>query len=268
MRSHDYENRRITQAELSDFHAVDRELYATLVFDIWRDPIEAIKIMAIWMWIEKMIIFGFPNLTRKILALPHHWINKLGDETLLSWACISNVGLLLSASAMDFPLTTILLKKDMPIDFFRNFRDHCIRGINDQITKVCVNCFKDICDGAIARNAHMELFRLLGSAEPPANPPNPIKIPPDDRTLFVTFSRGYPVTEWEIREFFYGIFGDCIESFYMQEVAVGEHALFAKIVLIHISFIHAVLSGGSKAKFTINGKHVWMRKFVPRNQRG
>ncbi|KAI3737164.1 hypothetical protein L2E82_27159 [Cichorium intybus] len=263
----DYQNRRMTQAELNDFHSVDRELYATLVYDLWRDPIEAIQMMAIWIWLERVSMV-FPDLTRRILTLPFHLIDKLGDEALLCWSCIDNVRLLFSASVNDFPLTTILLKKEMPLDFLRKFREFSITGINEVITIVCANCFKDIWDGAIARNAHVDFLQCMASSLEPVTPAKTMKIQPDDRTLFVTFSRGYPVAEWEVREFFYGLFGECIESFYMQEVAAGEHALFAKIVLNHLSYIHAVLSGGTKAKFTINGKHVWMRKFIPRDQRG
>ncbi|KAL2480310.1 hypothetical protein Adt_33276 [Abeliophyllum distichum] len=88
-----------------------------------------------------------------------------------------------------------------------------------------------------------------------------------DRTMFATFSRGYPVSESEIRQFFSRILGNCIESIYMQEVMPDEQALYAIIVLLRPSFIRAILNGQTKAKFAVNGKHVWMRKFVPKNGR-
>ncbi|KAK6273692.1 hypothetical protein POUND7_010775 [Theobroma cacao] len=90
------------------------------------------------------------------------------------------------------------------------------------------------------------------------------EVPPDDRTMFVTFSKGYPVHEWEVREFFTRAYGDCIESLHMQEVPPDEQSLFARIVFRSESAIEIILSGMSKAKFTINGKHVWARKFVPK----
>ncbi|CAA2973250.1 Hypothetical predicted protein [Olea europaea subsp. europaea] len=71
------------------------------------------------------------------------------------------------------------------------------------------------------------------------------EVPREDRTVFATFSGGYPVAEMEVRHFFTTVYGNCIESFRMQE---------------------EILDGTEKAKFTINGKHVWMRKFVPRNE--
>ncbi|KAL0426789.1 UNVERIFIED_CONTAM: hypothetical protein Slati_2853700 [Sesamum latifolium] len=88
------------------------------------------------------------------------------------------------------------------------------------------------------------------------------------RTMFATFSKGYPVTETEVRQFFTRMFGNCIESFHMQEVGPDEQALYARIVFHRPSFIQVILNGDTKAKFTINGKHVWMRQFIPRNGRG
>lgn len=254
----------MTQGEHKDFHLIDRDLYATLVFDLWRDPIEAIQMMAIWMWLERMFM-ECPELTRRILSLNAQLIEKIGDEALLYWACIDNMRLLFSSTVGDFPLTNMLLKRDMPINFVRQHREVSIAGINEVINNVCAKYFKDKWDGAIARNAHMDFIQSVAKHEPMVRP-HKLQTQPDDRTLFVTFSRGYPVAEWEVRQFFNELFGDCIESFYMQEVAIGEHALFAKIVLYQTSYMRAVLSGGTKAKFTINGKHVWMRKYIPRRR--
>nr|XP_043637897.1 uncharacterized protein LOC122608890 [Erigeron canadensis] len=255
---------KITQAEYHEFHSVDRELYATLVYDLWRDPIEAIQMMAIWIWLER-VIMDSPALTRMILTnFSSQWIDQIGDEALLCW---DNLGLLFSSSSMDFPLTNKLLKKEMPIEFFCKNREASIVGINEVITNVCATCLKDIWDGAIARNAYMEFLQCMTNHETMVVPRKTKIIQPDERTLFVTFSRGYPVLEWEVREFLTQIFGECIEAFYMQEVPKGEHALFAKIVLYHTSYIHAILCDGTTAKFTINGKPLWMRKFIPKRQR-
>ncbi|XP_030530431.2 uncharacterized protein LOC115740920 [Rhodamnia argentea] len=92
----------------------------------------------------------------------------------------------------------------------------------------------------------------------------PVPVPPDDRTLFVTFSKGYPVHEWEVVEFLTRAFGDCVEALHMQEVQTGEQPLFARVVFQSASTIDQVLGTSGKAKFIINGKHVWARKFVPK----
>ncbi|CAA3030830.1 Hypothetical predicted protein [Olea europaea subsp. europaea] len=87
------------------------------------------------------------------------------------------------------------------------------------------------------------------------------EVPPDDRTIFLTFSKGYPISEDEVRDFFTRRFGDFIEDIFMQEVTAGEQPLFARLVVRSSSIINSI-AGGSKAKYTINGKHVWARKYV------
>ncbi|KAK4280044.1 hypothetical protein QN277_011720 [Acacia crassicarpa] len=88
----------------------------------------------------------------------------------------------------------------------------------------------------------------------------------DDRTIFLTFSKGYPISDTEIREFFFRRYGDVIEGVLMQEVAsVEEQPLYARMVL-RPEFIHmmeVILEGPArKSKFCINGKHLWARKYV------
>ncbi|KAJ6322899.1 hypothetical protein OIU77_012687 [Salix suchowensis] len=87
----------------------------------------------------------------------------------------------------------------------------------------------------------------------------------DNRTIFLTFSKGYPISEDEVRDFFTKKHGDCIDAIYMQEVSAEEQPLYARLVVPSAAVIHGVLQGQSKAKFTINGKHVWARKYVPKN---
>ncbi|XVE70711.1 hypothetical protein DITRI_Ditri10aG0092600 [Diplodiscus trichospermus] len=73
------------------------------------------------------------------------------------------------------------------------------------------------------------------------------EVPPEDRTMFVTFSKGIP-----------------IESLHMQEVRPDKQSLFARIFCHSASAIEVILDGRGKAKFTVNGNHVWARKFVPK----
>ncbi|GFY84585.1 hypothetical protein Acr_03g0013590 [Actinidia rufa] len=94
------------------------------------------------------------------------------------------------------------------------------------------------------------------------------EVPHDDRTIFLTFSKGYPISESEVGEFFTRKFGDVFESIHMQEVVIpGEQPLYALLVARSASVIPVVLGGHTKARFSINGKHVWARKYVRKNPR-
>ncbi|XP_057528226.1 uncharacterized protein LOC130806973 [Amaranthus tricolor] len=89
-------------------------------------------------------------------------------------------------------------------------------------------------------------------------------LPSSERTIFLTFSKGYPISYEELRDFLSGIFGDIIEELTMQEVSENEQPLYAKLVVRNAIAMEAVLSEEGKTKFSINGKHVWARKFINR----
>ncbi|GAB2286766.1 hypothetical protein Dimus_021160 [Dionaea muscipula] len=94
------------------------------------------------------------------------------------------------------------------------------------------------------------------------------ELPLDDRTIFLTFSKGYPISGPEIREYFTRAFGDVIEALHMQDVPFEEQALYARLVIRDPKKMDEILGGQGKAKFSINGKHVWARKYVHKNTRG
>ncbi|XP_007009707.2 PREDICTED: uncharacterized protein LOC18586329 [Theobroma cacao] len=91
------------------------------------------------------------------------------------------------------------------------------------------------------------------------------EVPAEDRTIFLTFSKGYSLSEKDVTDFFARKFGDdFIERVEMQEVLRGEQPLFAKLVLHSASGLATILNGVRKAKYSIKGKHVWARKFEHR----
>ncbi|GAA0149842.1 hypothetical protein Leryth_009162 [Lithospermum erythrorhizon] len=266
--------------EFKCFHSIDRSLYSILVNELVRDPIEAIQIMALWIWLEKA---GFKNVVFKIMPLPHILINELADEAVTCLKCINDTQFCSMVLGGEITLTQNFMKEDISLQFFQDYRVDALRGIAKVLNEVCLNALTDIMNISLKRNVTPPLVQgqmvMPPSNQPFQQNPNQIikvgqyshsrpqvnEISPENRTMFVTFSKGYPVTEYEVREFFTKFFGDCIESLYMQDVKADEQALFAKIVFNNPLFLDIVLKGMSKAKFNINGKHVWMRKFVPKN---
>ncbi|KAK7393093.1 hypothetical protein VNO78_21546 [Psophocarpus tetragonolobus] len=88
----------------------------------------------------------------------------------------------------------------------------------------------------------------------------------DDRIIFMTFSKGYPISEEEVRDFFTRRYGDIIETLHMQEVVPTEQPLYARVV-IRAEAIHMIdhfLESTNKVKLSINGKHAWARKYIRR----
>lgn len=78
-----------------------------------------------------------------------------------------------------------------------------------------------------------------------------------ERTLFLTFSKGFPISENEVRECFTREFGDVVDHIYMQQVKdKNQQPLFAQLVVRSASLIQVVLDGRSKVYLSINGKHI------------
>ncbi|EOY30259.1 Uncharacterized protein TCM_037529 [Theobroma cacao] len=273
----------VSQEEFNAFHTIDRKLYSLLVINLWRDPVESMQVIALWLWLERV---GFKNVVQKILSLPYILTNELADEAVTCLDVINNDQLASLSEGNDIPLMQSLIDRDLSLQFFNKHRLIATQGIARIVNEVCIRALRDIMQHAIERNATRSLAdsqKVMSHSlqQPTVQPGLPqvgfgpgadvelpwtqeSEVPPDDRTMFVTFSKGYPVHEWEVREFFTRAYGDCIESLHMQEVPPDEQSLFARIVFRSESAIEIILSGMSKAKFTINGKHVWARKFVPK----
>ncbi|CAJ1967846.1 unnamed protein product [Sphenostylis stenocarpa] len=91
-----------------------------------------------------------------------------------------------------------------------------------------------------------------------------MEVPIDDRIIFMTFSKGYPISEAELLGFFSRRYGDIIEALYMQDVVPPEQPLYARVV-IRARAVHMVdylLESTNKVKLCINGKHAWARKYL------
>ncbi|KAG6588081.1 hypothetical protein SDJN03_16646, partial [Cucurbita argyrosperma subsp. sororia] len=257
----------ISQEEFNLFHKIDRQLYTILTINIGRDPIEALQIMAFWLWLERA---GFRNTVFRMLQLPLNFINDLANEAVAALACIASDNTPPSSDdrSNNIPLTQIFMTKEISLQILYANRTAAVEGVAKIQNEVCFRAMTDIMITAINQR---QLAAAAAAAPLPSQPPSfhiavdsRDWVPPDERAVFVTFSKGYPVNEREVREFFTVNYGDCIQMFQMQEVKPNEQALFARIVFWSAATINDVLQGQPKMKYTINGKHIWARKFIPK----
>ncbi|KAJ7955983.1 Rho guanine nucleotide exchange factor [Quillaja saponaria] len=267
----------VSREEFNLFHKIDRDLYTILVTNLSRDPVEAMQILALWLWLERS---GFSNVVKKILSLPYILVNEVADEAVTCLNSINNDQISSPSENNEIPLLQSLMRKEFTLQLLFENRLKAIEGVKKIMNEVCIRVVSDIMQQAILRNSGQQMVGMsisqnqwlgqnsgvgLGGGVDQNQPLTPeIDVPADDRTMFVTFSKGYPVYEWEVKEFLIRNYGDCVESLYMQEVQPNEQSLFARIVFHKASIIDGILRGRGKVKFTINGKHVWARKFVPK----
>ncbi|XP_048227621.1 uncharacterized protein LOC125369434, partial [Ricinus communis] len=258
------------------FYSIDRKLYTLLVMNLWRDPRESMQILALWLWLERM---GYGSVVRKVLSLPKILIKDLADEMIICLSCITNDHFACENS--DIPLLKSLMEKEISLKYFHNNRVGATIGVTRIINEVCIRACHDIMQLAIERITEQDLLDtkkiIISSRTQPKLDEIEFQdhailpctqeingVHPQDRTVFISFSKGYPVHEWEMREFLASYFGDYIESVYMQNVGLHKQASFARIVFHSAKLVQKILGGMDKEKFTINGKHVWARIFVPK----
>ncbi|CAK9319211.1 unnamed protein product [Citrullus colocynthis] len=92
--------------------------------------------------------------------------------------------------------------------------------------------------------------------------------PEEDRCLFLTFSNGFPLNEHQIVTFFTRKYGACIERVYVHYPDGGKQPpLFGKVVFVASSIPAVILEGKEEAKFFIDSKTMWCKKFEARKAR-
>ncbi|THU55225.1 hypothetical protein C4D60_Mb11t04330 [Musa balbisiana] len=90
--------------------------------------------------------------------------------------------------------------------------------------------------------------------------------PEDLRSMFITFSRGHPISRQDIVEFFNEHYGPCLETVMMERTSPGQLPMYGRLVFRNASTIARVLNGQRRAKFIINGRHLWARMYTPRRR--
>ncbi|MED6176764.1 hypothetical protein PIB30_091386 [Stylosanthes scabra] len=255
----------LTTQELHHFHKTDRKLFCFLIFKLRHDITESLLIMALWLWLEHI---GYPNLIHAIMKLQNqpYLVEAMVDEAVACLMCLETE----NSNRRVLVLMKKLIERDISIRIFQERRvivmmspkntpnnnlstfpglRHPFFGdIIDMMTKAPQEVATE------ASSNHGLLHQKIWDGKKPSD-----DVPKEDRTMFLTFSRGYPVTEKEVRE----LFGDeCVESVNMGSGGNdGRQKLYAVMVLKEVATIDRILKGKRMAKLHINGKHIWTRKY-------
>uniref|UniRef100_A0A803MTR8 Uncharacterized protein n=1 Tax=Chenopodium quinoa TaxID=63459 RepID=A0A803MTR8_CHEQI len=363
----------ITQEEYFAFHNIDRHLFARLVFDMGREPVEAMHATAFWMWLERL---NMAQYIANIVKYHDNVFKAIFEETFMCLKVIESDTLLVPSN--DIPTIKSIVgnntREVIDLNFFHENRVSILLGVGHFVEHTCTRAFRDIMQIALAARPKIAVNQnnqsvpkapelgvrgrpnpgVIGGSKsggvsptptptprpalPPGNLapyPNIIRVGelnvplqgdhqynvvnhnsffhgvgarpsnygleaqpqvlqedfveqllaqlqlserslvhnvdekpnllPSERTIFLTFSKGYPILENELREFINRSFGDIIETLKMQEVGEKEQPLYARLVVRDAKTMDIVLSEQGRSKFSINGKHVWARKYVSKN---
>ncbi|GMH23311.1 hypothetical protein Nepgr_025154 [Nepenthes gracilis] len=253
--------------KLDLFHHINRALYAILVFNLFRDPIESMHVLSLFLWLERQACCF--DLINNILPLSLTVVNMLADEAVVCLNLITKCPFDASSSNIDIPMIRAFSRRDIPLNYVHDNKDGTIEKMAKYVADIYIRVLKDLMEQVIERNNNLLISADVIEIPRPFDMVREavVEVHPDDRTMFVTFSKEYPMSKEEVIEFFTTIYGECIEFVQMQDVQANEQPLFARIVVNSASKVKLILQGAEKMKFTINGKHVWVRKFVPKRPR-
>lgn len=273
----------ITLEELCLFHTVDREIFSRLVISLMRHQGESLLVMALYLWLENK---RFPKILFKMVSLGDLVVNALANE---ASTCLQTLKSKTPPISLDggMPLTTTLMGRDISFHMIYQIKFTVVAEIKLFLNNVCAFIFTDILQEVLVFPSSQKishrpivvpgfphpLFGHIKITPLPLNhvmPPGAvsgwsdiIEVPIKDRTLFLTFSRGYAVTEEEVRELFKSEFGDCVDYVEMGGLSPSiDKPLYARMALRSVSTMDEMFNGNNVAKFRINGKHVWARKYI------
>ncbi|KAK9154431.1 hypothetical protein Sjap_001911 [Stephania japonica] len=287
------------------FHTIDRELFARLVIDLRRDPCNSILSLALFLWFNNIgfpdLVVKLRSLPDAVVDVVGE-----EAAIILTYLETGTLPPLVQPNALDSLIPTIrgLMDSRLTFQFFQDQRIRVLNGVGQFMEDVCSRAFTDILQRLMvirereaattsAGHQHFTMPTNFGVRSPmppmaPVVPPryvvvqDPMVTPQmgvatpmpmneslatqQERAMFMTFSRGYPVSEAEVRDYFTRNYGDCIESFHMEEVEATQQALYARVVYYTPAMVTAILAGRESVRFVINGKHVRVRRWVLQNR--
>ncbi|VVB14043.1 unnamed protein product [Arabis nemorensis] len=295
-----------TVEQLHTFYARERKIFSKLVLNFSKPAAESLLIVATWLWLED---FGYENIFSIIMAFTDPLILALANEAISCYQCLDFDEL--PKKFEEIPLTAEIMRKDISLLIIYKYRYTAITGIKNFLTTICSRIFSDILQQILPCSSPYTFVTRFRCPLIIPGFPHPtfgsINVMPDvvggdnlsnnnlflipsgiwgwnanciaseeDRTMFITFSRGFPVSKDEVNELFTSKFGEnCVECVYMSEGnenvsytytnSNGQQKLFARLVLDSVTTVDRILEGTNLSKFHINLKHIWARKFLKRN---
>lgn len=206
----------VSDQDFNVFHTIDRDLYRRLVQSLGREAAESVQVMAFWMWLERET--NDMKLIKRLLSLPPVLLNEIADETRVCLMCLESDKFEYNAKITLLP--EILNCPVVSLGFLHENRSAVLRNVSKIINTVCVRAFRDIPGrvrgessradapfvpgGLLIHQRHVVMNNDVGEMLLNRNHENVVggNLPVDDRTVFLTFSKGYPTAEDEVKEYF------------------------------------------------------------------
>ncbi|GMI76395.1 hypothetical protein like AT1G64870 [Hibiscus trionum] len=263
-----------TLVDLLLFYTLERVLFNRMVITMAKNSQQVKSAMALWLMLEEI---GYHELIRIIHSYDDDTIEALFNVALQCLEFIQPNASSPTRESHDTPVFLGLFDEPMNFRFFHYNREF--------MYKRYVHIMETVCDKIFGDNAAIEVDESglkpvakegstssspvagVSNLNPGADEFRPGQTPEDTRTMFLTFSKGHPLSREEIIHFFTSNWGEVVQDVVIEHVShPGQEPQFGRIVFTCSLVIPMVLNGQSKAKFLVNRKHLWARIYVPRHR--
>ncbi|KAF9602673.1 hypothetical protein IFM89_030561 [Coptis chinensis] len=254
--------------ELLFFHKGEIQLYNRIVGSLRKNSSLAKQAMSFWFCMEEL---GYFDLVENIILADDTLVEIIFNETMSCLECVGPNARHPSEDTDEVVAMSEILNEPIRRRFIYFNRDTIFNRMNHFLNTVCNLIFNE--NAAVptfyARgesSTQGQVSRPSSSLDPSARPFSS-NVPPEYRTMFLTFSHGYPIPKEEILEFFAKRWGDVVEDLIFESIEGKPEKTepeYANLVFKSILTIPLILNGKQKVKYNIKGKHLWCRIFVPR----
>lgn len=185
------------------FHKVERDFYGRLVQQLRQDRERMKLVIALWLWLESI---GHHDFISRVSSV--HDANVVLGFVAEAEACLGR--LLVGDGGRGegddgIPLTASLMApEEMDLRFFDYHRQHAVKGIHHFFHNVCQVILDDVVVVVGAASSDAPAEATSAALNPMAKPwsPEANQTSEDQRSMFITFSRGHPISREDIIEFF------------------------------------------------------------------
>lgn len=207
----------ITREQFNAFHGFDRALFTRIVMCLIGDITQSFQVMSFLIYIERIYLKS-NSLISDLVSLSDHSINTIVDEVMICLRCLSYehfptfLATLGNIAASSIPWTRSLTGNKLTLGVIHQKRREILLEMTKILNTICYPAFEDICVHIeMHKEKNMSTFfqSMCGGQETSnyvaaatSNVHEGQHVWAEDRTVFLKFSKGYPISEAEVHAYF------------------------------------------------------------------
>lgn len=231
----------VTREEFNAFHRFDRALFTRLVLTLRRDINQSCKVMSFLLYLEKTALLSnlIVNLVSRPDLFVNALADEV--VTCLSCMCYEDFPTFVATfgeniKSFTIPLIMRMTGECLSLAVIHQNRHNILLEVRKHLTRICYPAFEDIClraemynmeteerEKAMEKMSNLAISKVVHKAESISQYlsdqqeiashavggtsnvsafSDDEQVMADNRTVFLTFSKGYPISEAEVHDYF------------------------------------------------------------------